>query len=85
MTRKATIPDEEPTRMSRVEGLIKEIWPDCVSYVTWHEGPQPIRHLVVRFGKRASQRVAFEGAGATWREAFIEVEKQRLAHNTEGK
>ena len=85
MTRKVTIPDEEPQTMARVEGLIKEIWPTCVSYITWHEGPQPIRHVAVRFGKRASQRVTYEGAGATWREAFIEVEKLRLAGKGERK
>ena len=77
MPRTATIPDEEPQTMARVEGLIKEIWPDCVTYITWHEGPQPIRHVAVRFGRRLSQRVSFEGSGATWREAFIEVEKRR--------
>jgi hypothetical protein len=77
MVRKAKIPDEEPQTMARVEQLIEDTWPTCVSYITWHTGPQPIRHVAVRFGKRASQRVIFEGAGATWREAFIAVEKQR--------
>jgi hypothetical protein len=77
MARKAKIPDEEPQTMARVEQLIEDTWPTCVSYITWHEGPQPIRHVAVRFGKRVSQRVTFEGSGATWREAFIAVEKQR--------
>ena len=85
MARKVTIPEEESQTMARVEGLIKEIWPTCVSYLTWHEGPQPTRHVAVRFGRRATSRVCFEGAGATWREAFIAVEKQRLANKEEGR
>ena len=78
MPRKATIPDEEPQTMARVEGLIKEIWPTCFAHLAWVEGPRPIRHVVVRFRRRDEQpRCSFEGAGATWREAFIEIEKQR--------
>jgi len=68
---------EEPQTMARVEQLIDDLWPSRYSYLTWHEGPQPIRHVVVKFGKRAHSRVYIEGTGATWREAFIAVEKQR--------
>jgi len=63
--------------MARLEGLIKEWRPTCTSYVTWIESFEPRRHLVVRFGKRVSRRVSFEGAGATWREAFEAVERAR--------
>lgn len=76
---------DEPQTMARVEQNIDDLWPTRYSYTTWHEGPRPVRHVAVKFGKRSSQRVTFEGAGATWREAFVEVEKQRLAHKREAK
>ena len=63
--------------MARLEGLIKEVWPTCTSYLTWIENTGPRRHLVVRFGKRVSRRVSFAGAGATWRDAFEAVERAR--------
>lgn len=89
MPRKSTLERiealEEPQTMARVEQNIDDLWPTRRSYITWHEGPQPIRHVAVKFGKRAHLCVTFEGAGATWRGAFIEVEKQRLAHKKEGK
>lgn len=69
---------EEPHTMARVEGLITELWPARVSFLTWIEDAEPRRNLVVFFGRRGP-RVAFEGAGATWREAFTKVEQARLA------
>lgn len=89
MPRKSTLERiealEEPQTMARVEQNIDDLWPTRYSYTTWHEGPQPVRHVAVKFGRRVQQRVIFEGTGATWREAFIEVEKQRLAHKGEGR
>jgi len=81
----ARIPDEEPQTMARVEQLVDDLWPTRYSYQTWIESAEPRRHVAVSFGRRAHLRVCIEGAGATWREAFIEVEKQRLAGKAEGR
>lgn len=61
----------EPQTMARVEGMCAERWPHRTASV-WIEATEPRRHVAVRFA-----RDTIEGAGATWFEAFEDVDNKR--------
>ncbi len=70
----------EPTRRSRVEGMVKERWPrnpHTNTWVTHHRDPSGAwvyRHVSVRFGD-----TWFEGIASTWLDAMDQVTAKRKA------
>jgi len=78
----------EPTRRSRVEGMVKERWPKHPHTNTWvtHERAASgggniavLRHVSVRFSKNVDAGAWVEGVGHSWLDAMDDVERQRKA------